>query len=63
MQVKTAPDDILEKIRLEVSCDSSARQMIHMSSIIFSEKLTKKKKKKKKKLSRMSSPTVLPSTF
>ena len=49
MQVKTAPDDILEKIRLEVSCDSSARQMIHMSSIIFSEKLTKKKKKKKNK--------------
>ena len=36
---------VSEKIRLHISCESSARQMIHIKwQVLFSLKITKKKK-------------------
>ena len=65
MLSKIVADDILiicyyfsEKIRLGISCELSARQMIHMKSqVLFSLNITNEKKKIK-----MSSAAIVVST-
>ena len=51
--------DLLKKIRLDVLCESSAKQRIHMEyQVLFSWK-KKDKKKTKKKYSRLPSAAVM----
>ena len=63
----TAADDILkilyfsEKIRFNISCESSAQQTIHMKcqALFYRKIILKKRKEKKEKKDTLSSATIL----